>query len=168
MIDTDQTIICDHLEEILTNAVWQTIKEPSIFTGLSLWDPENQPLPVITILPRIEKALGKRYGKVQVELPVEITALVPLDKGQSAMIGVVVAEEIAMHIFRAKEHNWGEFPESLDDIDYSDGGIIDYPDELNPQMVSCGITINVKYTKTPFPYTFKASVGNFAVKESLK
>jgi hypothetical protein len=165
----DQVLICEHLKTILEAAAWRSLDEPTVFTAMTLWDPETQALPLITILPRIEKSAGKRYGKTQVDMPVEITALVPLAVGDSAIMGLAVADEIAAHIFRAFKNDWESFPDSFEDIDYVDGGIISYPDELNPQMLTAGVTLSIKYTKTPFPDILTTvSVGAFQTEETLK
>jgi hypothetical protein len=142
-----QERICLHLKTILETAVWINVSAPPVFLGMTLWDPSVQSLPLITIVPRMEKATDPRYGRFQCELPVEITALLPMENGENPMKGVVIADEIADHIFAARQSNWEGFPEELIDINYLEGGIVSYPDELNPQLLTAGITIQVKYEK---------------------
>lgn len=168
MINLPQKTICEHLWSILEHASWESLVEPTIFLGLTLWDPDKQSLPLITILPRIEKAKGNRYGKIECDFPIEITALIPMAYGDDAMIGVIVAEEIARHIFGARKEDWESFPDSMIDIIYVDGGIINYPDELNPQMLTAGITINVLYEKHPFPFTEEIMTGRLQTTAKIK
>lgn len=168
MAKSPQERICDHIKSILENSDWQNLDSPEVFLGLTLWDPENQKLPLITIIPRIEKATGQRYGNIECELPIEITVLIPMANGQDTMIGLAVANEITACVFRARENNWAGYPDHLIDIIYVDGGIISYPDEINPQLLTAGITINAVYEKKPYPYTFGLDTGKFRIENSLK
>lgn len=166
--------IVDHIADILEERTWTTMTAPTIHKALTLWDPSTQTIPLITVLPRIESASEDRYGQIECELPVEITAIVPVPEGESAMIGLQVAKEIQYNLFRVNTEGDAleGYPEEATGMRYVDGGIISYPDELNPQMLTAGITVMVKYeTDTNNPYQqeqISPTVGRFSTTATIK
>ena len=143
--------ICDHLQTILQAVEWESLTEPDIYQGLAIWDPETQGLPLITILPEIEKATEDRYGNVKCEMMIDIKALIPCDIGATAIHGLMVAHEIRLNVFESKKNNWESFPEELINLRYVEGGVTKYPDEMNPQLLQAGITISVLYEVDLYP-----------------
>lgn len=138
-------LICDQLEELFESHQWLSLTEPAIHQGLTLWNPDTNTLPLITIIPRLGKNEADRYGSITCAQPVEITALIPLAVGASAMIGQAVVAEMIKVIFRNRQHGWHGFPDELSGIKLLEHGIVQYPDEINPQMVSVGITLEITY-----------------------
>ena len=138
-------LICDQIQTLFEGQDWLSLNDPSIFQGLSLWDPATQTLPLITILPRLAKVETDRYGEIECSQPIEITALIPLSAGQSASIANAVVAEMIKAVFLPRQHNWHGFPDEMSGIKLLEAGIVQYPDELNPQMVSAGITLETQY-----------------------
>lgn len=138
-------LICDQLEELFESHQWLSLTEPEIYQGLTLWNPETQTLPLITIIPRLGKNNNDLYGNILCMQGVEITALMPLAVGASAMIGQAVVAEMIQVVFRNRQHGWHGFPDELSGIKLLEHGIVQYPDEINPQMVSAGITLEITY-----------------------
>jgi len=159
MAKSTPELIIDQIEAILEAATWVNITTPDIFKGLTIWDPATQPLPLITIIPRPEKADTDKYGGVSCTKNIEITALIPMDTAEApiypadtAMVGEAVAMEIRALIFGSRVNGkWAGFPDELTNIRYVEGGVFAYPDELNPQLMSAGITIEVKYDVELYP-----------------
>jgi hypothetical protein len=138
-------LICDQIQGLFEAHAWQSLNSPEIYQGLSIWDPDNQNLPLITILPRMARVETNRYGECDCSQSVEITALIPLAVGASAMIGQAVVAEIIKAVFAPRQHDWFGFPDEMHGIKLTEAGIIQYPSEMNPQMVSAGVTLEINY-----------------------
>jgi hypothetical protein len=145
-------LICDQLEGLYEARTWKNLDSPEIYQGLSLWDPETHNLPLITILPRQARIEANGYAEVDAVQNIEITALIPLPIGESAMIGEAVTKELIETIFLARINGkWATFPEQMSGIKLIDAGIAQYPSEINPQMIQAGITIEVDYLIELYP-----------------
>jgi hypothetical protein len=145
-------LICDQLEGLFEARTWKNLNSPTIYQGLTLWNPETNTLPLITIIPRQAKMDTNKYGEVDALQGIEITALIPLPVGDSALIGEAVTRELIETIFLSRiDGKWTTFPDQLSGIKLLDAGIVQYPSEINPQMVQAGITVEVSYQIELYP-----------------
>ena len=145
-------LICDQIQGLFEARTWQTLNTPSIFQGLSLYAPDVQSLPLITILPRLAKVESFEYGEIICSQAIEITALIPHDSGESESIGNAVAAEMIEAIYLTRINGkWSTFPGAVIDLKLLEFGINQYPDQMNPQLMQAGITIDVLYELELYP-----------------
>ena len=126
----------DHLERY----PWRTFG-PAVYLGRSIFDPDDDPLPVLTIMPGQETA-EQSYQSSRVTLPVDVSALVSLDDGQKILF---VCEPVLSEIKTALFAQPIAVSTELFPFTYLGGGIADYPSELGPFIATIGVQAQVQY-----------------------
>lgn len=144
--------IIETLQDRLKVYDWQVF-DPVIWVGRSIFDSETEQLPVVTILPRPEESEGTRYGTNYIAMPIDMSALISLQDGQQAS---AIGESVFGELHSAAFSGDGTIIPVNDDnfsLTYSGGGIVEYPDELGPAVITIGLTLHVTYeTYTGDPY----------------
>ena len=150
MSQTIREQIIAALETRLKNYNWQQW-DPDIFVGRSVFDPDVDPLPVLTILPSVEEAARTRYGTDQITMQVNLSGIVSLADGAS----VTEDCEPIFGEMRKAAFSGGEIQIGTDYVAmaYTGGGIMDYPSELGPAIVTIGVILAITYeTNIGDPY----------------
>ena len=120
---------------------WQTF-QPEVHLGRSVFDPDRDPLPVLTILPGQETA-EHRYGYDQITLDIGISALVSLANGQDIL---EICEPVFAEIKTALFTGILQVMDEQFTLQYTSGGISDYPPELGPFVATIGVNAQLQYT----------------------
>lgn len=133
--------------------------QPEIFTGRNMFDPEADALPVLTIIPSAEEAEQTRYGTDLVTMQIDVSGLVSLpDEKTVSEDCEPVFGEIRKACFDGGtiDLTFGEGADEITNyykLQYTGGGIIDYPSELGPAIVTIGVTLAITYeTNIGDPY----------------
>lgn len=142
--------IINAVNDRLANYQWQQWG-PEVFTGRTIFDPDQDSLPVLTIVPGVEESERTRYRTDYITMPVEISGLVSLDDGADVYeICEPIFAEIRKAIFDGGQIEIGD---DHYDITYRGGGIAEYPTETGPAIVTIGVSIAIEYeTATGDPY----------------
>ena len=129
------------LHAYLESYSWQSFS-PVVHLGRSVFDPERDPLPVLTILPGQETA-EHRYGYDQITLDIGVSALVSLKDGQDIL---EICEPVFAELKTALFTGVLTVVEEQFTLSYTSGGISDYPPELGPYVATIGINAQLQYT----------------------
>ena len=108
------------------------------FRGQELFDPDVDPLPVITVMPGVEEAERSRYGSTLCTMPVDISCLISFGENNPSELGEAVLGELITATLSS-------LPADAEDMEYAGGGILEYPDQMGQRTLTAGIVINVKY-----------------------
>lgn len=132
------------LKTRLENYSWTVLESPSVFAGRTRFDPEEDPLPIITIIAGTEDGTEQTAYKTNFRtMPLEVTALISLEDSKEAFdIGESVFGELEKACFSGGPLIIGEdsyFFESRG------GGIVDYPDQLGPAMLTITVSLELPY-----------------------
>ena len=153
MADTIREKIIDAIYDRLNDYAWTTLTDVGIFRGRSIFDPANpdEQLPLITILPGQEESTRTKYGTDDRNTQVSITCLMSLEDGTEVdALCEPVFGEMQAALF-------GEGPIIIDEGDstavddrevafqYRGGGIVEYPQELGPAIITITITAEFAY-----------------------
>jgi len=146
--------IIETLRERLATYDWQVF-DPTIWVGRSTFDPESERLPVVTLLPGQEESEPTPYGADHITMPVDVSALVSLEDGQEASTyGEPVFGELRKAVFSGNGI-YIAYGEEYFSLSYGGGGIVGYPDELGPAVITVGLNLQVIYkTNKADPYNY--------------
>jgi len=124
----------------------------NVYIGRTIFDPEVDPLPLATIVAGTETSTRTAYRLNQREMPVEVSALISLggdnDTGVETYKDVTEACEPIYGQIEEACFNGGSSIEIGDNhypIEFRGGGIIDYPSEPGPAIVTVGVSLAVTY-----------------------
>jgi hypothetical protein len=158
MADTIREQIIDAIADRLTDFTWTAITTPSIFIGRSIFDPEVDEMPLVTMLAGQEDSERTRYGIDSITMPVSVSCLISLEDGAAVdSIAEPVFGEMKEALFAGGPIDLG-FEDSGEEVEafpfvYAGGGLVDYPSELGPAIINITISAVVKYeTATGDPY----------------
>ena len=152
MSQTIREQIISALQTRLENYAW-TAWDPSVFVGRSVFDPDTDAdrLPVLTILPGVEDSTRTKYRTDQITMPLDLSGLVSLEDSADV---TELCEPVFGEMKKAA-FNGGAILIGTDyfTLEYRGGGIITYPGELGPAIVTIGVTLAITYeTATGDPY----------------
>lgn len=142
--------IIQALENRLAAYTWIEI-DPEVSTGRVIFDPDTDPLPVITIVAGVETSERTRYGSDKRTMPVDVSALISISDAKDAF---EIGEPALGELHKACFHG-GELPVGDDFVSlaYTGGGIVDYPGELGPAIITIAVTLSVIFeTDSGNPY----------------
>lgn len=133
--------ILEALRDHLDQYPWRTFV-PAVYLGRSIFDPDDDPLPVLTIMPGQETAESVYQGSL-VTLSVDVSILLSLQDGQEVLS---VCEPVLSEIKTALFAQSITVSTELFPLTYIGGGITDYPSELGPFIATIGVQAQVQYT----------------------
>ena len=158
MSQTIREQIISALQTRLENYAW-TSWDPSVFAGRSVFDPDvdTDRLPVLTILPSVEDSTRTKYRTDQITMQVDLSGLVSLEDGAEVYehCEPVFGELRKACFYVSATDSSGAIQIGTDyfTLEYRGGGIITYPGELGPAIVTVGVTLAITYeTATGDPY----------------
>ena len=130
----------------------ETIYPDDVYQGRTIFDPDVDRLPLVTIVAGVETSARTAYRTNSREMPVEVSALISLggdnDTGVETYKDVTAAcEPIYGQIEQACFHGGSEIKIGDDyyQIEFRGGGIVDYPSEPGPAIVTVGVSLAVTY-----------------------
>jgi hypothetical protein len=152
MEDTIREKIIQEIFDLYDEFTFESVTNPTIHRGRQIFDPESEPPPIITILPRIEESVSTPYGMSGQSMPVDIICLErvgtnnPSELGEK-ILGELIACFAGVPSTSAGSHvkTGGLSTDYADGFVYRSGGIDAYPDELGHAILHIGITVIVKY-----------------------
>jgi hypothetical protein len=135
--------------------------QPKVHRGVQRFDPDMDPPPLITILPKVEEAQRTDYAKTVAVMPVDIICLQRISGENPSDLGEAILGELIACVFGKEIEQGGKKVKSgglstdyADDVWYRTGGIDQYPSELDQPLLHVGITVMVKYqTNAGDPYS---------------
>jgi hypothetical protein len=146
--------IIAELSDLIEGYTFESLssRQPKVYRGVQRFDPDIDPPPLITILPRIEENQRTDYGMDEKTMPVDIICLERIESQNPSDLGEDILAELIACVF-GKETTVDGSPVKLggmsadyiDDIIYRTGGIDAYPDDLSQPMLHVGITVSIKY-----------------------
>ena len=147
MADTIREKIIAAMTSTLKNySEYTTISSPDVHRGRIIFDPDVDPLPLISVVPRVESAEPTTYQTTDCTMPVDVSCLVPVGESNPSELGEAVLGELIKAALSA-------VPSDAESIFYTGGGIDEYPDEMGQAVLTVGISLSVKYkTDTDDPY----------------
>lgn len=139
----------------LAAASWQSAPFAAVYVGRAVFDPDTDPLPLITILPRPDETEATRYGTDSNTMQLDVSALLRLE---SPGDGIPTATEIGEPVKGELQATAFAIPSALADmverIEYRGGGVDDYPDTLGQSTFTVSLSLAVVYeTKKGDPYS---------------
>ncbi len=150
--------LIEAMRERIEEYSWQTI-DPDVHVGRTIFNPDDDPLPIVTVVAGLEDSERTRYGTDRRTMSLDISALVSLDNGADT---TEACEPIFGDLHKAV-FNGGELAltsgegeaERVDyfSIEYRGGGIVDYPGAPGPAIVTIAVSVAVSFeTVTGDPY----------------
>lgn len=147
MADTIREGIISAMVALVEGFTFASITNPDIFRGILAFDPDVDPPPLITIIPRPESSERSQYGADTKTMQIDFSAFVNLGGANPSELGEAVLGELIAAVFSS-------MPTNISDIIYRSGGIDEYPDGAGSDTITVGITVDVVYeTITGNPYT---------------
>ena len=150
MADTIREGIISEVVTGLTNfASFVALDDPSIHRGVIFFDPNDDPPPLIAILPRPESSEQMLYGADLKTMQIDFSALVPIGDANPSELGESVLGELIAAVFAAD-------PTNVQNMIYRSGGVDEYPEGKGADVMTVGITVDFVYgTEIGDPYTAK-------------
>lgn len=128
------------LRDYLEAYAWTTWS-PSVHLGRSVFDPDADPLPVLTILPG-QESVEPRYGADRLNLPLDVSALISFADGQDLLEDCeAVLAQIKTALFAAPI----PLGDHLISLRYAGGGLQNYPAELGPHVAVIALRAEWSY-----------------------
>jgi hypothetical protein len=146
-------LIVRELVELFEAYTFESMTTPAVYRGRQIFDPETEPPPLVTILPRVEDSQRSEYGLSEQAMRVDVIALARMAGENPSELGEQILAELVLCVFGKAGTDADGDPEKLggmsdtyaDDVFYLSGGIDAYPDELGQQILHVGITVKIKY-----------------------
>ena len=122
-----------------------------VHIGRTIFDPDYDKLPLVTILARTETSSRTAYNTNRREMPIDIAYLVSFGGDQDT------GKETYKDVFEACEPVYGtlekacfhggqiQIGNNFYSIEFRGGGISDYPSEPGPAVVTVGVSLAVTY-----------------------
>lgn len=135
---------------------WQSAPFAAVYIGRVVFDPDTDPLPLITILPRPDETDATLYGTDSNTMPLDVTAVLRLEAPDGGVAST--ATEIGEPVKGELQATAFAIPTALADmverIEYRGGGVDDYPDTLGQSTFTVSLSLAVVYeTKKGDPYS---------------
>jgi len=148
MADTIREKIIAALKTGLTNYEdFVALDGASIHRGITHFDPNEDPPPLITILPRPEYSEETVYGADLKTMQVDFSSLVAIGSANPSELGEAVLGEIHKAVFSIN-------PSNVSAIVYRSGGVDEYPEGDQADIVVIGMTVDYVFeTESGDPYT---------------
>lgn len=163
-----ETQILNALHNRLTAHTWRTFsdeRQPEVHLGRTFFDTDDEPLPVVTVIPGVESAERIAHGLDRITLPLQVTALVNFPNGQQAHLQArAIFLELKSVLYAA--------PLVIDFEPYTlahQGGGFDYPEISGPAdiqiTVNCQVSFSTEHqpheaTTSPDPSTWASTTYN--------
>jgi hypothetical protein len=143
----------------LAGHAWQTAAF-AVHQGKAAFDPDIDPAPLLTVLPRPDESSTTRYGSDENTMPVEVIAVLTVANPPTAPADLVaVTEPIKgeiQQVLTAEPDPTADPPppEPLyERIEYRGGGLDEYPGEFGEVTIQIGLSLAVVYqTAAGDPY----------------
>lgn len=124
----------------------------NVYIGRTIFDPEVDRLPLATIVAGTETSTRTAYRTNQREMPIEVSALISLggdnDSGVATYKDVTAACEPIYGQMEQSCFDGGSQIQIGDDyftLEFRGGGIVEYPSEPGPAIVTVGVSLAVTY-----------------------
>ncbi len=158
MSATIRESIIAELTDLLEDCAWTSVTAPSVHRGRQVFDPDTEPPPIITVLPRSEENQNTDYGMHDLTMRVDIICLERMSGQNPSELGEAILGEMIRSVFGYEAAGptrvGGMTDTHADQIIYRSGGIDAYPDELGQQILHVGISIDIRYqTNAGDPYS---------------
>jgi hypothetical protein len=161
MIDTIRGKLIKELVDLFEDFPFESVSNPTVYRGRLMFDPDAEPPPLVTVLPRTEEASYDDYGLTTCVMPVDIICLSRMGDRNPSELGEDILGELVAVVFGKQTTVDGQTVKHggmsgtyADEIHYRSGGIDAYPGQMGQQILHVGITIAIKYqTNTGDPYT---------------
>lgn len=134
---------------------WQSAPFAAVHTGRTVFDPELDPLPLITILPRPDESTATVYGMDSNTMLLDVSALLRLEAPDGVAANATeVGEPVKGEMQAASFAIPTALADMVERIEYRGGGIDDYPSDLGQTIITVGLSLAVVYeTKKGNPYS---------------
>lgn len=160
MTDTIRKKIIDELAGLFSAYTFTSVAGMDVYRGRQVFDPDTEPPPLVTILPRVEQNANTDYGIHDLAMPVDIICLARMGTSNPNNLGEAILGELIKCTFGIQTTVGGVITQLggmtdtyADAVVYKSGGIDAYPDEMGQQIIHVGISIEIRYqTKAGNPY----------------
>lgn len=144
MADSIRTQLVEAIQSRLYSYAWGSFAPAGVYLGRSIFDTDSDPLPLITIVPGVEDSEVSRYGTDLRIMPVDISAIISLDDGADV---TAVCEPIYAEVHKAVFNDGNQIQIGSDyfSIEFRGGGIVEYPAETGPAVVTVGVSLEITY-----------------------
>jgi hypothetical protein len=134
---------------------WQSASFAAVYVGRIVFDPDTDPLPLITILPRPDETASTLYGTDSNTMPMDVTAVLRLEAPDGvALTATDLGEPVKGELQAAAFAIPTALADLVERIEYRGGGIDDYPDTLGQSTFTVSLSLAVVYeTKKGDPYS---------------
>lgn len=158
---TVRELIIREIKELFEAYTFENVTSPTIYRGRRVFDPDTEPPPLITILPRVEESQRTQFGMDEKTMAVEIVCLEPLGTRNASELAEAILGELQLCMFGKQDTENGAAVKKggltrdyADDCYYRTGGVEVYPDELGQHILHTGITVFIQYqTNAGDPYS---------------
>lgn len=158
--DTIRELIIAEMAALFNDYTFESMTSPTIYRGRQVFDPDTEPPPLITLLPRVEASERTEYQEDKHDMPVDVICLTRLGTANPSELGEQVLGELIHCIFGTRSGAGGTWTKTggmtddyADEVVYRSGGIDQYPDQLGQEILHVGLTVAITYrTVTGDPY----------------
>jgi len=136
--------IIESLKTRLTEYTWSVLDAPAVYSGRTRFDPDDEPLPVVTIIAGMEDGIEQTAFRTNFRvMPLEVTALVGIEDAKEAFD---IGEDIFGKLERAC-FSGGSLIVNEEDyfLGLRGGGIVDYPDQLGAAILTITVSLEIEY-----------------------
>lgn len=143
MANTVREEIIQELMTALQAFSFASVPGASFYRGRLTFNPVSEPPPIITVIPRPESVNPQPYGADNMSMPIDVFCIARMAASDSASsLGEAILGELVQCIYGGISDTWANM------IQYTEGGIDDYPDELGEKIVTVFTRFDVEY-ETP-------------------
>ena len=140
---TIRHLLLTKLQERLSQFNFSTWSPEEVHIGRTMFDPDVDRLPLLTVVAGTDTSNRSAYRTNQREMQVDVSGIVSLDDGADV---TELCEPIYGEIEKACFHG-GEIQigDNYYSIEFRGGGIVDYPSDPGPALVTVGVSLAVTY-----------------------
>jgi len=147
--------IIDAVTARLTVYPWQSASF-TVIPGRTVFDPTADPLPILALIPEREETTKGRYGVDDNSMPITLSAILRLNLKEGEVESAIeLAEPVLGEVHKAacQAATHPTLIDLVDSIDYTGGGVDQWPGEQGQTIVTVGISLTIRYsTDTNNPY----------------
>ena len=135
--------ILQSLQARLQQYNFSTWTPEDVHVGRVMFDPDVDRLPLLTVVAGTDTSNRSAYRTNQREMPIDVSGIVSLEDGADVTeLCEPIYGEIEKACFNGGEIQIGE---NYFTIEFRGGGIVDYPSDPGPALVTIGVSLAVTY-----------------------
>lgn len=139
MADTIRKQVLTVLVQTLESATFAAIPGAGVYFGLQAFDQQNNPLPLVSVIPVIEES-EQMHGRVKNSFTVTVLAVASLGEENPGEFAEDILGDLISAIFQA---DFGTV--EIIEMRYFGGGVAQYPDDFDIPLLTVEMSLMIEY-----------------------